>query len=141
MAYKIEEQDAYTEVQVWGYVGLQDIIAILSELCRRDPEKARPDLWMIASECQVPLSAYSSIAEATRGMVPARTGVKRSAMVATDAFHRAQLDMYCVEARNLPFQIRVFATREEAIPWLLTAEPPQPGAWPRSPDGVSGSIL
>lgn len=119
MAYKIEDRDGYTEVHVWGFVGAQDIIAILGELRLRDPAKERPDLWLIAPECQVPLSSYGKIAEATRSMLPAQVTTRRSALVASDAFHRAQLDMYRVEAAHLPFEIRVFATRDEAIPWLL----------------------
>ena len=89
-------------------------------MSRHDPEKEKHDLWIVAPESMVPFSSFASLVQKTRELLPqdARKCRGKSALVAADAFRMAQLNMYRNEARSLPFQLRVFLSKQEAMDWL-----------------------
>jgi len=120
MPHAIRRTADIAEVDVWGQVTAAEIAGIVVELSRQDPAKDKHDLWNIAQESMLPFKSFWAIVEVTRKLLP--PGVRecrgRSAMVASDEFRKAQLDMYTREAESLPFRIRVFLSRDEAMKWL-----------------------
>jgi len=113
-----------TEVDVWGLVTESEIAGILVELRGLDPAKERHDLWNIAPESMLPFKSFEAVVGVTRKLLPPGAGGLRgrSAMVAADSFRKAQLDMYAKEAELLPFRIRVFLDRGEALEWLKNGQ-------------------
>lgn len=120
MAYEILVQDGLTEVRVWGESSESEVLGILAELRARDPGKRTCDLWIVASECVVPFGAYPRIADTLRGFCREDrvTRGSRTAIVASDEFQKALLELYRIEAAALPFEVGVFMKRDEAMRWL-----------------------
>jgi hypothetical protein len=124
MAHRIEDIGGILEVKVWGDTSKQDLLAIIMELQRRDPGKKCMDLWMIDSDCIIPFSEFHRIVEGIHSLCPPGMVGSRSAIVAFDSFQQAQLEMYRAEASILPFEMRVFGSRADAVEWLRS--PPAP---------------
>lgn len=122
MAYEIEKQDGYFEVRVSGETSRYEVLEIIRELHTRDCGKKFPDLWLMAEESQVPFAHFSEIAQAIGRLLPVDAVGEKTAIVAADEFHMAQFEMYRSEASHLPFPIRVFLSRDEAVAWLTSPE-------------------
>ena len=123
MGFEIQKQDGIFEVCVSGRTSKHEILCAIAELVRRDPGKRHPDLWTVAAGVQVPYPHYAEIAEAI-GRVFAQPPISRkSAIVASDDFQKAQLELYRLEASMLPLDIRIFRSRDEAVAWLKSPEP------------------
>jgi hypothetical protein len=119
MPHDISRVEDIAEVKVWGQVTEAEIASIILDLHRQDPAKEKNDLWTVAPESMLPFRSFPLLVDMTRKLLPSGARcVGRSAMVAADAFRKAQLDMYTREAESLPFQIRVFLSRDEATKWL-----------------------
>lgn len=121
MAYEIEKHDGYFEVRVSGETSKSEVLQVVRLLERQDPRKEVPDLWLIAEECQIPFHDFSKIAQAIGHLLPRGVIGSRTAIVAANAFHQAQLGMYPAEATNLPFPIRVFGSHEDAVAWIKSS--------------------
>ena len=119
MPYAIEKKARYLEIRVWGETSKHEVIAIIAELDAKDRGKTLPDLWLVAGESQVPFWDYRDIAESALSLLPAGAKGNKTAVVAANIFHKAQLNMYREEAAILPFPVRVFGSRDEAEAWLL----------------------
>ncbi len=124
MAYEVEKKDTFLEVRVSGDTSKDELIEAIRELRRCDPRKELPDLWLFAGECQVPLVEFSDIAQAVLGLLPRNAVGNKTAIVAANEFRMAQIDMYRFEAAVLPFAIRVFRSRDEAVAWFTTSDGP-----------------
>ncbi len=124
MSYQIEKKDGFYEVNVSGETSKQEVIGIIWELSRLDRGKQLPDLWLISRESQVPFVYFADIAEAVRKLLPRGSAGNKSAIVAADALHEAQLQMYSQEASVLPFPVRVFRSRDEAVEWIKSPGSP-----------------
>lgn len=136
MSYTIVDQQDWTEVLLDGEVTQPEVLEILQHLYGRDPLKQRSDLWQLSNESTVPpLSAFGAIAKSVGSMCGRGLHGRRSAIVAANPFHFAQLDMYRFEARDLPFEVGVFQSHGEAAAWL-DADPrksPAPAPTPSQP--------
>lgn len=119
MSFEIQRHEKFFEVSVFGTTSKLEILRILWDLKRRCPNKDVPDLWVIARESQVPFVHFTEIAKGVLKLLPARVSGSKSAILAPDAFAEAQVQMYFAEASFLPFPMRVFRSREEAVRWLL----------------------
>jgi len=124
MAYQIEKKDGFFEVRISGETSKYEILEVIRELDRRDRGKKFPDLWLVAGESQVPLVHFSEIAQGIRSLLPRDAVGNKTAIVAAGEFHKAQLEMYQSEASILPFEIRVFRSRDEAVEWIMSPEGP-----------------
>jgi len=124
MPYEIEKKESFFEVRVTGETSKHEILRIIRELARLDRGKNLPDLWLVASESQVPFVQFADIAQAIRSLLPREALGNKTAIVAADAFHEAQLDLYRSEATMLPFPVRVFRSRDEAVEWIKKPEGP-----------------
>ena len=93
---------------------------IIWELSRKDPRKECPDLWLFSEESHVPFAHFNEIARAIKGLIPRDAVGNKTAMVAANAFQKAQIEMYPAEASILPFNIQLFGSRTEAVEWLTT---------------------
>ena len=119
MPYEIEKKDSFFEVRVSGETSKFEVLAIIRELERRDPVKKFPDLWLVAGESQLSFHDFGEIARAIGRILPRGADGSKTAIVAADAFQKAQLEMYPPEASShLPFEIRVFSCRDEAVGWI-----------------------
>lgn len=119
MPYKIQRNDEWVEIRLWGETAKDEILKIIHEINRQDPKKELSDVWIVDKESMVPFFAFREIAESVQLICePGMAGTK-SAIVAGDEFHRAQIEMFQAEAKILPYPIGVFATRDEAIEWIL----------------------
>ena len=134
MPYAIEEQDGRFEIQLWGATSKWEVLEIVYQLYRRDPRKRRGDLWFIRQSDAIPFVAYPEIVEAVQRLgASLETTGARSAVVTDDALQRAQLEMFRSAASGLPFEIGVFATREEAVRWLAAPAAPPASSAAESP--------
>ncbi len=124
MAYEIEKKEDFFEVCVSGNTSRFEVMEIIWELDRRDRGKHFPDLWIIAEKSQVPFVYFREIAETIRSLLPSDAIGNKTAIVAAGEFHKAQLEMYRSEASILPFEIRVFLSRDEAVKWIKNPEGP-----------------
>jgi hypothetical protein len=124
MAYQIEKKESFFEVRVLGNTSKPEILEIIRELDRRDRGKHFPDLWIIAKESQVPFVHFREIAEEIRSLLPCDAIGNKTAIVAAGEFYKAQLELYRSEASILPFEIRVFLSRDEAVEWIKNPEDP-----------------
>ncbi len=141
MPCQIEKKDGFFEVCVSGETSKSEVLRVVQELHRLDSGKKFPDLWVIARESEVPFVHFAEIAESIRKLLPRGAVGNRTAIVAADVFHEAQLDMYRAEASILPFPVRVFLCRDEAVKWLKDSGAPSaphtvPGSTPRCADSA-----
>lgn len=118
MAYWIGKKKDFFEVRLLGNTSKFEILEIIRELERRDPGKHFPDIWIIAEGSQVPFVYFREIAETVRSLLPSDAIGNKTALVAASGFQKAQLEMYRSEASILPFEIRVFLSRDEAVEWI-----------------------
>lgn len=118
MPYEIEKVDGVHEVRVWGETSKYEVLSAIRELDRRDRGKNVPEVWLVAEGCQVPFAHYRDIAEAVKNLMPPGASPKKSAIVASGEFHKAQLELYRMEAASLPFEVRVFTGKDQALTWL-----------------------
>jgi hypothetical protein len=119
MAYRIDKHSGFFEVHVSGSTSRGEVIEIIRELAQKDPHKAMPDMWVVAPESQVPFVCYSDIVNDIKAMFPAHTQGAPTAIVAPDGFQHARLEMYRSEATVLPYAMRVFDSRDEALSWIM----------------------
>lgn len=124
MAYQIEMKDGFFEVRISGETSKYEVLDVIQELDRRDRGKKFPDLWLVAAESQVPFLHFSEIAQAIRSLLPRDAVGNKTAIVAEGEFLRAQMELYRSEASILPFEIRVFGSRDEAVEWIKSPASP-----------------
>lgn len=67
---------------------------------------------------------FSEIAQEIRSLLTRDFVGNKTAIVAAGEFQKAQLELYRLEASILPFEIRVFRSRDEAVKWLVRPEGP-----------------
>jgi hypothetical protein len=78
--------------------------------------------WLVAKESQIPFTHYAEIVMSVKSTMPDDFVGSKTAIVAADEFHAAQFEMYAAEASVLPFEVRVFQSRDEAVAWIRTPE-------------------
>ena len=120
MPYSISKTDGMFEVRVWGETSAQEVIRAVGDIHIKDPRKQSCDLWVVSPESVVPLAAYASIVESISAMCGPDFVGSKTAIVATSAVQLAELEMYRAEAARLPYPIRIFASRDDALAWLKT---------------------
>ena len=118
MAYQIDKKDGIHEIRVWGETSKYEVLDAIRKLDRLNPEKQLPEIWHIAEESQIPFHEYAEVAKAVKALFPQGKVGNRTAIVASGAFHKSLLDLYPAEAADLPFEIRVFEDRDQALAWL-----------------------
>jgi len=118
MAYQIEEKEGFFEVRISEETSKDEILNIIRELDRRDRGKKLPDLWLIAEESQVPFVEFSEIAKGIRKLLPHDAPGNKTAIVVAGELQKAEMELYRSEASILPFEIRVFRSRDEAVKWI-----------------------
>ncbi len=118
MAIQIQAAGEFIEVTVTGEVSKWEIMDALGKLQKLDPRKARCDLWTLGPEVVIPFSEFASIIGMTLKLTTEDFVGNKSAVVASDDFQRAEVDMYRMEAKTLPYPIGSFTSRDEAIAWL-----------------------
>ncbi len=122
MAYTIEQQSGFVEIKITGKTSKFEALDIIANLARMDPDKTVPDLWTVAPESQVPLVHFPDIVEAVIQLLPKNTAPSRTALLVSDAFQNAKFELYRAEADSLPFSVRIFWSRDEAVEWLTGDE-------------------
>ncbi len=129
MGYEIEKQDGFFEVWLSGDGSKSLVLKAVAALMLRDPRKKHPDLWVLGPRFQVPYIEFSAIAEALARVFSSSLISKRTAIVASNPFQYAQLEMYREEVScRIPVDLRTFASRDEAVVWIRnpdTLPPPE----------------
>ena len=118
MEYNIQKKETFFEINISGEVSIFDVLAVVEELAQQDPGKHYADLWIVAPEIEIPYSQYRNIAKAIDKLFVNPPIVSKTAIVTADQFQKAQLEMYQAEAFDLPLDIRVFTSRDEAVTWI-----------------------
>ena len=119
MAYEIEQVDGHFEMRLSGVTSKFEIMEMIGELTRRNPGMKRPGMWFIEPESQVPFSEFTALAGAIARVLPAVKVRSRTALVSSDEFQRAQMNMFLSEASMRSYEIQIHSSREEALAWLL----------------------
>ena len=114
----MEEKDSIFEVHMWGQTSRWEIMEIIQQLQRKDPRKESCDLWIFSETDGVSLDEFPKIVKAVASLCSPDMVANKTAFVASDAFLRSQLELYRAGAVGLPFEIRVFETKENAVRWL-----------------------
>jgi hypothetical protein len=122
MGYEIDQRDGFFEITLSGDPTKFEILNAFAELVRRDPQKRYPDIWIVAPEVRIPYMDYSQIAGAIASVHTKPTILKKSAIVAADAFQKAQLELFREEMSSLPLDLQVFQSRDEAVAWIKSPE-------------------
>ena len=136
MAYQIEKKDVFFEVHISGETSKDEVLEVIRELDRKDPGKKYPDLWLIAEESQIPYVHFIEVVQGIQSLLPPGSVGNKTAIVAAGEFYKAQLEMYRSVASILPFEIRVFRSRDEAVKWIMSPEDPTtsiPGCFDNRP--------
>ena len=120
MPYRIQERDGFSEIHVSGETSKWEVLKAIRQLRDRDPRKETSDLWVISNTSMVPFAEYSTIVEAVRSLCSSDMIGNKTAIVAADELQKAELDMFRSQAEALPFEMRVFISRDEAVEWLKT---------------------
>ena len=118
MPYRIHRSDGIVEVEVSGNTSVTELLSAVRELRAMDPRKEVSDLWTISEDIVVPFAEFSTIVANIKALCTSDMVGCKTALVANGEFQRAVMDLYRSEAKALPFQIGVFASREQAIHWL-----------------------
>ncbi|MCF7849188.1 MAG: hypothetical protein K9M45_10075 [Kiritimatiellales bacterium] len=127
MGYEIEKREGFFEIRLFGDVSKFEVLTALAQLVRRDPQKKYPDVWVTTPEVQVSLTEYPWIVKMiARIFIIRRPISKKTAIIASGDFQKAQFDLYRKEASVLPADIGVFRSRDEAIAWIKSPEPQPP---------------
>jgi hypothetical protein len=121
LAYKIFKGDDCTEVHISGSGTHWDLLKIIHQLSQTDPQKEKPDLWVLAPDLDISLYSLSPLVQGILALM-ARFGMLKkgckSAILATDELQKAKMELYCAEASVLPFEIQAFTARDQALNWL-----------------------
>ena len=118
MPYLIEEVDSIFEVHVSNPTSQREILQAIEELAAKDPRKERCDLWCFSDEAIVSLEEYPKIAQAIKSLCPPDMVGNKTALVVSSDLQRVAANMYRSDAADLPFEIEVFTSREDALRWL-----------------------
>jgi hypothetical protein len=115
-----------TEVRVWGDCSESELLGILTQLWEKDRGKHSSDLRIVAPGCLIPFGTYPRIVDRLRQFCQAdqMTHGRRTAIVASDEFQKALLELYRIESQSLPFEVGVFMSRDEAVRWLREDQQP-----------------
>ena len=127
MPYQTQRNDELIELQLWGRTSKWEVLAALREVRALAPRKELSDLWTVGPACMIPWDEYASIVDAVQGFCTADMQPSRTAIVVGGEFQIAQADIYVQQARSLPFPIRVFTRRDNALAWLKGGEGEQTG--------------
>jgi hypothetical protein len=118
MAYRIEEKNSIFEVYMWGQISRWEVLEIVRQMQHKDPRKESCDLWIFDEISGVSFDEFPGIVKAVAGLCSPDMVGNKTALVVCDEFLKSQLELYRAAASGLPFEIRVFATQEEAHQWL-----------------------
>lgn len=119
MPYQITRQPHLVEVHMSGKMSHWDVLGVVFKLYKQDPGKETPDLWILDSGCEFSLYSFPPIVQGILKLAT-KTVKKgcRSAILAADEFQRLKMELYCAEAKALPYEVRAFTDRGEALDWL-----------------------
>ena len=118
MPCSIERVDDHHEVRVHGDTSEHEILDTVMELRNRDPEKDLNDLWILEPGSTVPIFAFQNIVTRVKAVCPDDTVTGKSAIVAPKGLRYAVAELYIEEADSLPFETKVFSSREAALRWF-----------------------
>ena len=118
MPYEINKTKELVEVRLSGKTTERELLEIIGRLQAEDPRKTLCDMWVLAPETLVPATSYPEIAQTIEYICSADLEGARSAIVAANELQKAQVELYTIEAADLPFEIRVFRSEDEARAWL-----------------------
>jgi hypothetical protein len=118
MPYEIKESHDLFEVLVSGKSSKWEVLQIVGHMQRRDPRKERRDLWILSSESSIPYASFQEIAHLVGNFCRDDFVGEKTAIVAAHELQMQEMELYRLEAAALPFDIRVFRSREDALAWL-----------------------
>jgi len=118
MPYRIEEVDSIFEVHVSNPTSRREILQAIQEIAGKDPRKERCDLWYFSNEAIVSLEEYAEIVRAVKSLCPPDMVGNKTALLVSRELQRVAANMYRSDAADLPFEIGVFTSREDALRWL-----------------------
>jgi hypothetical protein len=118
VAIDISYQKEYVEVRVSGKTSAREILAVIKKMRDRDPHKEISDIWIFSEDSMVPLDEFPMMAESIQALCADDMVGCKSALVASGSFQRAALEFIHFEAHVLPYEVRVFTKREEAVKWI-----------------------
>lgn len=105
-------------MHVSASAGKYDVLQAVGELARLDPDKRLPDLWDIDEDLVLPLTDLYEIVESVARRLPSGSVGTKTGVVARDAFLRARIEMYAIEAQAIGLDMRIFHSREDALAWI-----------------------
>ncbi len=121
LTFTITQRETHTEVQLSGSGSHWDLLKIIHRLRQSDPQKEKPDLWVLATDLDVSLYSLSPLVQGILALMTRYGMLKkgcRSAILAADELQKAKMELYCAEASALPFEIQAFTARDKALDWL-----------------------
>ncbi len=118
MSYKITKQDKYIEVSLLAGATKWDVIQAVGGLRQRNPLKEFPDVWILDEEVVIPFSDFENIMNRSLVEFPKDMHRTPSAIVVQDAFQLEMARLYVAELAAVPYEIRVFTNKEEAVAWI-----------------------
>jgi hypothetical protein len=116
--HDIQEREDFYEVTLTGASSAWEVLEIIHSLRDRDPHKEHCDLWVLGTDFSVPISSFSDIAGGVKNLVKEGFVGNKTAVVVSNLLQRAAVFLYKKEAEKLPFPIKVFSKREDAVAWL-----------------------
>ena len=121
MSHCILEKAEYTEVTLTGPAKKWEIMKLIFELQRKDPNKERPCIWLLDRHIEFPAHAPPLILQGILNLVVRNTlksGAK-TALVSANHKQHESIVLFCTHAtRRLPYPMKAFETTEEAFRWL-----------------------
>lgn len=117
----IKQDEGYLEVNIHSGFSKFDMLKIFGRLALLDPKKSLPDMWVLHDGAMLPFQDMKGIAEVVSKGLPKNPKGSKSAIVVTDEFQRAQVELYIQETNVLNLEMRIFEDTGEAVDWLLSA--------------------
>jgi hypothetical protein len=118
MPYEIKESPELFEVLLFGPSSKWEVLLIVKHLHVKDPRKERRDLWILSAETSIPYAAFQEISQNVGRLCRDDFVGEKTAIVAAHEMQLQEAELYRFEALALPFEIRVFRSREEALTWF-----------------------
>ena len=117
MPYRIEEVDSIFEVRLSNPTSQREILRAIGELAGKDQERTVRSLVFSHGSPGEP-EEFSEIVRVVKSLCPPDMVGNKTALLVSGELQRVAAHMYRSDAADLPFEIEVFTSREDALRWL-----------------------
>lgn len=118
MPFKVQKEEGFFLVYLWGNATKWEVIQAVGEIRRLNWFKELPDVWVLEEDVVIPFSDYDTIIRQALSSFPAKMKGAPSAIVVRDAFQVEMARLYIQELSRMPYPVRVFTSMDEALVWV-----------------------